>query len=125
MAGGLVSGLVVSIFAGLIALSALVYDGARLVSQRAALDDHTANAARAAAQEIIDIRLGNERIDPQAGSAAAHRYLAQHDLVGNVRIDGLSVEVTVVRIVPMTLLSLVGVKDQVVASTREVQVVDE
>lgn len=119
------SGFVVSIFAGLISLSALVFDGARLVSQRAALDDHTANAARAAAQEIIDIRLGTERIDPQAGSAAAHRYLAQHDLVGNVRIDGLSVEVTVVRIVPMTLLSLVGVKDQVVASTREVQVVDE
>ena len=119
------SGFVVSIFAGLVALSALVFDGARLISQRAVLDDHAANAARAAAQEIIDIRLGNERIDPQAGSVAAHRYLAQHDLVGSVRIDGLSVEVTVVQNFPMTLLTLAGVGDQVLATTREVRVVDE
>jgi hypothetical protein len=102
-----------------------VFDGSRLVSQRAALDDHAANAARAAAQEIVDIRLGNERIDPRAGSAAAHRYLAQHELFGSVRIDGLNVEVTVVQNVRMTLLALAGVGDQVVASTREVRVVDE
>jgi len=120
-----VSGFVVSIFAGLLALAALVFDGSRLVSQRAALDDHAANAARAAAQEIVDIRLGNERIDPKAGSAAAHRYLAQHELFGSVRIDGLNVEVTVVQNVRMTLLALAGVGDQVVASTREVRVVDE
>nr|MBU6203646.1 hypothetical protein [Acidobacteriota bacterium] len=119
------SGFVVSVFAGLIALSALVFDGARLLAHRAALDDHAANAARAAAQEIVDIRLGNERIDPEAGSLAAHRYLASHDLVGSVKIDGLSVEVTVVRTVPVTLLSLVGVDEQVVATTRAVRVVDE
>ncbi|MEY4600907.1 MAG: hypothetical protein RLZZ201_598, partial [Actinomycetota bacterium] len=46
-------------------------------------------------------------------------------LVGSVRIDGLSVEVTVVQIFPMTLLTLAGVGDQVLATTREVRVVDE
>ncbi len=119
------SGFVVSIFAAMVALSALVFDGARVVAARSAIDDHAANAARAAAQEIVDIRLGNERIDPRAGSEAAHRYLAAHGLVGTVRIDGLQVEVTIVETVPMTLLKLVGVQQQVVATTRVVQVVDE
>jgi hypothetical protein len=120
-----VSGFVVSIFAAMIALSALVFDGARVVAARAALDDHAANAARAAAQEIVDIRLGRERIDPRAGSEAAHRYLMTHDVVGTVRIDGLQVEVTIVETIPMTLLKLIGIQQHVVATTREVQVVDE
>ena len=119
------SGFVVSIFAAMISLSALVVDGARLISARAEIDDHAANAARAAAQEIIDIRLGDERIDPQSGGEVAHRYLAAHGLVGSVRIDGLRVEVTVVDIVPMTLLAFVGINERTVATTREVRVVDE
>ena len=119
------SGFVVSIFSAMIALSALVFDGARLVSARAAINDHAANAARSAAQEIVDIRLGGERIDLQAGSEAAHRYLSVNGLVGSVQIDGVRVEVTVVETVQMTLLALIGVDDRVVASTREVRIVDE
>ena len=119
------SGFVVCIFSAMVALSALVVDGARLVSARAAIDDHAANAARSAAQEIIDIRLNNERIDPQAGSAAAPRYLAENGLIGSVQIEGLRVQVTVSDTVTMTLLALVGVGDQVVQTTRQVRVVDE
>ena len=76
-------------------------------------------------QEIIDIRLNNERIDPQAGNAAAHRYLAENGLNGSVQIEGLRVQVTVSDTVTMTLLALVGVGDQVVQTTRQVRVVDE
>ncbi|NDD18579.1 MAG: hypothetical protein EB104_06770 [Acidimicrobiia bacterium] len=50
---GMVTGLLVGMFTSIIALSALVFDGARLVAARAELEDHAANAGRAAAQEII------------------------------------------------------------------------
>jgi Flp pilus assembly protein TadG len=120
-----VSGFVVSLFLGLMAMAGLVFDGSRLVAARAEIDDHAANAARAAAQEIVDVRLGQERIDPQAGSAAARGYLAAHGLDGTVQIDGLRVRVTVVDTVPMTLLALVGVDERVVATTRVVEMIDE
>jgi len=119
------SGFVASVFAGLLSLSALVFDGARLIAERAMLDDHAANAARSAAQEVIDIRLGDERIDPVAGTAAAHRYLARYELLGHVAIEGLTVRVTLVRTVPMTLLTLIGIGERTITTTREVQVVDQ
>jgi hypothetical protein len=118
------SGFVVSLVAGLLSVAALVFDGSRLVAVRAELNDHAANAARAAAQEIVDVRLGAERIDPQSGRLAARRYLDRHDLVGEVEIEGLKVRVSVATVVPMTLLSLVGVGPRSVSATRVVVVVD-
>ena len=118
------SGFVVSLFMGLMAMAGLVFDGSRLVAARAEIDDHAANAARAAAQEIIDVRLGQERIDPQEGSASARRYLASHNLEGSVQIDGLRVQVTVVHVVPMTLLRLVGIDHRIVSTTRVVEMID-
>lgn len=118
------SGFVVSLFMGLMAMAGLVFDGSRVVAARAEIDDHAANAARAAAQEIIDVRLGQERIDPQDGRASALRYLEGHDLEGSVQIDGLRVQVTVVREVRMTLLRLVGIDERVVSTTRVVEMID-
>jgi hypothetical protein len=111
-------------FTSIIALSALVFDGARLVAARAELEDHAANAGRAAAQEVIDIRLGAERIDPVAGREAALRYLELHGLGGDVRIAGLQVEVALSRSVPMTLLAYVGISQRRVAVERTVWVID-
>ena len=121
---GMVTGLLVGMFTSIIALSALVFDGARLVAARAELEDHAANAGRAAAQEIIDIRLGAERIDPVAGREAALRYLELHGLGGDVRIAGLQVEVALSRSVPMTLLAYVGISQRRVAVERTVWVID-
>lgn len=118
------SGFVVSLFAGLLSVAALVFDGSRLVAAHAQLADHAANAARAAAQEIVDVRLGSERIDPEAGREAALRYLERHDLVGRVTISGLRAEVSVERSVPMTLLSLLGVERRTVSVERVVVMVD-
>ena len=121
---GMVTGLLVGMFTSIIALSALVFDGARLIAARAELEDHAANAGRAAAQEIIDIRLGAERIDPVAGREAALRYLELHGLGGDVRIAGLQVEVALSRAVPMTLLAHVGISQRRVAVERTVWVID-
>jgi hypothetical protein len=121
---GMVTGLLVGMFTSIISLSALVFDGARLVAARAELEDHAANAGRAAAQEIIDIRLGAERIDPVAGREAALRYLELHGLGGDVRIAGLQVEVALSRSVPMTLLAYVGISQRRVAVERTVWVID-
>jgi len=121
---GMVTGLLVGVFTSIIALSALVFDGARLVAARAELEDHAANAGRAAAQEVIDIRLGAERIDPVAGREAALRYLDLHGLGGDVRIAGLQVEVALSRSVPMTLLAHVGISQRRVAVERTVWVIN-
>ena len=121
---GMVTGLLVGMFTSIIALSALVFDGARLVAARAELEDHAANAGRAAAQEIIDIRLGAERIDPVAGREAALRYLELHGLGGDVRIAGVQVEVALSRSVPMTLLANVGISQRRVAVERTVWVIE-
>ena len=121
---GMVTGLLVGMFTSIIALSALVFDGARLVAARAELEDHAANAGRAAAQEVIDIRLGAERIDPVAGREAALRYLELHGLGGDVHIAGLQVEVALSRSVPMTLLAYVGISQRRVAVERTVWVID-
>ena len=121
---GMVTGLLVGMFTSIIALSALVFDGARLVAARAELEDHAANAGRAAAQEVIDLRLGSERIDPVAGREAALRYLELHGLGGDVRIAGLQVEVALSRAVPMTLLAHVGISQRRVAVERTVWVID-
>ena len=121
---GMVTGLLVGMFTSIIALSALVFDGARLVAARAELEDHAANAGRAAGQEVIDIRLGAERIDPVAGREAALRYLELHGLGGDVRIAGLQVEVALSRSVPMTLLAYVGISQRRVAVERTVWVID-
>jgi len=119
------SGFVVSLMAGLIAIAGFVFDGSRLIAARAEVNDHAANAARAAAQEIIDVRLGTERIDPEQGVSVAMRYLHGHALTGVVRIDGLRAELTIQRRVSMTLLSLVGIDSRTVSVTRSVVVVDE
>jgi hypothetical protein len=121
---GMVTGLLVGMFTSIIGLSALVFDGARLVAARAELEDHAANAGRAAAQEIIDIRLDAERIDPVAGREAALRYLELHGLSGDVRIAGLQVEVALARSVPMTLLAYVSISQRHVAVERTVWVID-
>ena len=119
------SGFIVSLVMAMVAVAGLVFDGSRLVAARAEINDHAANAARAAAQEIIDVRLGAERIDPDNGLVSARRYLHQHGLSGDIQIDGLRVRVTLEKEVPMTLLWLVGVSRRNVSTTREVVVVDQ
>lgn len=119
------SGFVVSLFSAVLAVAALVFDGSRLIAARAELNDHAGNAARAAAQEIVEVRLGTERIDPETGRVVALQYLARHGLKGEVSISGLQAEVSIQREVPMTLLSLIGVDSQTVAATRTVVMVDE
>ena len=119
------SGFVVALFTAMVAMAGLAFDGSRLIAAHAKINDHAANAARLAAQEVIDIRLDNERVDPQAGNIAARRYLDRHGLSGQVRIEGLRVTVSIEQSVPMTLLAVVGVSQRTVASTREVEIVDE
>lgn len=118
------TGFVVSLVTAILAVAGLVFDGSRLVAARAELADHAAASARIAAQHLVDVRLGEERIDQDEGRSAAMRYLASLGLEGNVRINRLTVEVTVAKVVPMTLLSAVGVRDRVMVVTREAALVE-
>ena len=119
------TGFVVSLVTAILAVAGLVFDGSRLVAARAELADHAAASARIAAQHLVDVRLGEERIDPDECRSAAMRYLASRGLEGNVRVNRLAVEVTVVKVVPMTLLSAVGVRNRVMVVTREAELVEQ
>lgn len=119
------TGFVVGLVLSIMAVTGLVVDGSRLLATRVELDDHAANAARLAAQYIVDVRTGSERIDEEAGPRAALNYLASHGLGGNVAVAGLSVRVTTGRHVRMSLLSLVGVDDRFISVVRVVDVVDQ
>jgi len=120
-----VSGFVVSLMAGFIAVAGLVFDGSRLLAAHAALEDHAGNAARAAAQEVIDVRRDQERIDPREGARNAHDYLSTHGLTGDVVIHEMWVRVSLRDEVPMTLLALIGVSARTVSVVREVEMIDE
>ncbi|MEY4401902.1 MAG: hypothetical protein RL072_1767 [Actinomycetota bacterium] len=119
------SGFVTSLFMAVVAVAAFAFDGTRLIASHAQISDHAANAARIAAQEVVDVRLDRERIDPVAGSLAARHYLDRHGLSGHVQIDGLRVSVTVQQTVQMSLLSMIGVGNRTVTSTRKVELVDQ
>lgn len=119
------SGFVTSLFMAVVAVAAFAFDGTRLIAAHAQIGDHAANAARIAAQEVVDVRLDKERIDPVAGSLAARRYLDRHNLSGHIQINGLRVAVTVEQTVQMKLLSLIGVSDRTVTSIRKVELVDQ
>ncbi|NCX18488.1 MAG: hypothetical protein EBX15_07055 [Acidimicrobiia bacterium] len=51
---GMVTGLLVGMFTSIIALSALVFDGARLIAARAELEDHEAFTGQATGHQIVE-----------------------------------------------------------------------
>ena len=120
---GSVSAFVVCLFLGMVALIGLAYDGGRMSSRYGELSDLAANAARIGAQQVTGIRAGDPRIDPDGARAAAARFLDRRNLASRIIVQGDRITVTVRTVVPMRILSLLGVRERSIAVSRTVELV--
>lgn len=120
---GSVSAFVVCLFLGMVALVGLAYDGGRVSSRYGELSDLAANAARIGAQQVTGIRAGEPRIDPEGARAAAARFLARRNLPSRIVVQGDRITVSVRTIVPMRILSLLGVTERSISVTRSAELV--
>lgn len=121
---GSITALVVVMAMTFIACAGLAIDGGRLVAAKIELGDQAENAARAGAQEITSLRSGLLEIDESRAVHAAEEFLAARGVEGDVYIQNNSVSVSVSRIIPMTLLSLFGVKEKTLSAQRSATPVD-
>jgi len=120
---GSVSAFVVCLFLGMVALVGLAYDGGRVSSRYGELSDLAANAARIGAQQVTGIRAGEPRIDPEGARAAAARFLARRNLPSRIVVQGDRITVSVRTVVPMRILSLLGVTKRSISVTRSAELV--
>lgn len=121
---GSITGFTACIVFTLVLCAGLVFDGGRMVAAWVQAADLAENAARAGAQEIVDIRAGDWRIDPARASARAQRYLGDQGVTGQVTATESNVSVTVEQTTTMTLLRLVGISSRSVSVTRAAEAVD-
>lgn len=120
---GSVSAFVVCLFLGMVALIGLAYDGGRMSSRYGELSDLAANAARIGAQQVTGIRAGEPRIDPDGARVAAARFLARRNLPARIVVQGDRITVSVRTVVPMRILSLLGVRERTIVVSRTVEMV--
>ena len=90
----------------------------------AEIADHTQNAARIAAQNVVGIRSGDPRVDTREGVRDARSYMTDAGLAATVVVDGRTVRVTVEQKVRLPLLSLVGVGATRVRVTRSAELTE-
>ena len=115
---GSITALVVVLAMTFIACAGLAVDGGRLVAAKIELGDQAENAARVGAQEIASLRSVSLEINETQAVIAAEEFLVSHGLNGDVYVQDNSVTVSVRRVIPMTLLSLFGVKAKILSARR-------
>ncbi len=121
---GSIAAFVVCLAFTFVGVAGLAVDSGRLVATHIAAADHAENAARVAAQQVRGIRSGERTLDPDRARSAAARYLLRFGLSGDVRVDAVTVVVTVRMTGSMTLLRVIGVRDRSVSATRRAELTD-
>lgn len=120
---GSVSAFVVGLFMAMVLLIGLAHDGGRMAARYGELSDVAANAARIGAQQVTGIRAGEPRVDPHLARAAASRFLARMNIQSRVAVQGGRVTVSVYDVVPMHILSLLGLSSRSISVTRTAELV--
>lgn len=117
---GQVTGMVVVLAVALLALGALVFDGAQILAARREANNLARQSARAGAQQLDadTARSGTFTLDAAAAEQAARQFLAGRGVTPEaVTVTGDRVEVTVALIQPTPLLALMGIDSEVVTAT--------
>lgn len=115
---GSVSALVVGLLMSFVACAGLAVDGGRVISAKVRVSDEAENTARFGAQAVTNMRLGVPEIDDVRAVRIAREFLGSLSASGVVSASRLEVCVVVREVVPMTLLSLVGVDSREVVTRR-------
>lgn len=120
---GSMSAFVVSITAACLSLVAFVHDSGRTLAQYVSVADAAQNAARIGAQAVVDIRLGNPRVDTVAAVSRAQGFIREVGFTGTVTTDHQTVTVRLQKTVPTTLLGVFGVGSRTIRVTRSAIVI--
>lgn len=115
---GSVTAFVTALLMGFLACVGLAVDGGRLVAARIELADHAENAARMGVQHVTALRSGDPEVDVTEATRAANRYLENQEVGGVVQADASTVRVRASRVVPLTLLNLIGMGSRLVVVER-------
>lgn len=121
---GSISAFVVCLVSACVPCLALVIDGGRVVIAYAEIADHSQNAARIAAQNVVGIRAGDPRVETREGVRDARSYMADAGFPAAVTVEGQSVRVTVEQVVRLPMLSLIGVGSTRVRVTRSAELTE-
>ena len=120
---GSISAFVVCLLFGLTALTGLVFDGGRVVTEYADISDIAENAARIGCQQISGIRVGTPYVDQTRAENEISNFLNSYGVHGEVRVFGGGASVTIQKVVSMKLLSLIGIRNRTITITRSANVV--
>ena len=120
---GSISGLIVSLFMGGIALAGLSFDGGASIATYMRISDVAQNAARLGAQQVIGIRDGNPHIDSQSASDLIGRYTNSFQIRSTREIHGTAVTVHVETKQQMKILGLFGVGTRTIRASRTADLV--
>jgi hypothetical protein len=108
---------------GLLAISALVFDGGQVVRTYDELSTLAADTARIGGQQIVGIRGGDAQIDERSAVLTMNRYLSQFGESARYRVGKYELTVTLVRRVNTNMLALVGIGSRTVVASRTVELV--
>jgi hypothetical protein len=120
---GSLTGMFVCLVMGLLAVSALVFDGGQVVRTYDELSTLAADTARIGGQQIVGIRGGDAQIDERSAVLAMNRYLSQFGENARYRVGKYELTVTLMRRVNTNMLALVGIGSRTVVASRTVELV--
>jgi Flp pilus assembly protein TadG len=120
---GSLTGMFVCLVMGLLAVSALVFDGGQVVRTYDELSNLAADAARIGGQQIVGIRGGDVQIDERSAVLTMNRYLSQFGESAHYRVGKYELTVTLVRRVNTNMLALLGIGSRTVVASRTVELV--
>jgi|694.fasta_scaffold01971_38 hypothetical protein len=120
---GSLTGMFVCLVMGLLAISALVFDGGQVVRTYDELSTLAADTARIGGQQIVGIRGGDAQIDERSAVLTMNRYLSQFGESARYRVGKYELTVTLVRRVNTNMLALVGIGSRTVVASRTVELV--
>lgn len=115
---GSVSAFVLMLVTTFLVCAGLAVDGARVVDAHVSAADHAENAARVGAQQVVQIRAGDLRLDPQRAAAAAQAYLSARGRQGTISVTPHRITVSVTEHRTFGLLSLAGLSGRSTTATR-------
>lgn len=120
---GSLTGMFVCLVMGLLAVSALVFDGGQVVRTYDELSTLAADTARIGGQQIVGIRGGDAQIDERSAVLTMNRYLSQFGESASYQVGKYKLTVTLVRRVNTNMLALLGIGSRTVVASRTVELV--
>lgn len=122
---GGVTTFVVLLVVPMLLMSALAFDGGRILTARRSAVDTAQNAALAGVQAISGptVRQGGLGVESNRVEAAAQDYLARNGATGTVDVTAAEVTVTVTGTIDLTLLPMIGISQKTVQGRGRAELV--